>query len=313
MVDFASAGRYHFLAWLRQRIDQDLPRTPKVLWHYTDAGGLKGIVESQLLWATDTRFLNDAAEFRYGLDLVMRTLQEVDLTSAKPATQRFVLGLVDDHAGSMRPWMEKSVSLFVACFCQDGDLLSQWRAYAGFSGGAGGYALGYETKSPQAWVQSAPGGHELSLRRVIYDFTEQAQACESLIRPLVTLLDMEPSNVEAQRAFARNLVDGAVEVAAWCKHPAFEEEREWRIVYQRTTDSAPLGLRFRPKMGFLVPYVELALPEPTGVGAGIMPVRHINHGPSSDPRSREGVRMFLESQSHYSEVEVMGSLAPLRL
>ncbi|HUY24964.1 MAG TPA: DUF2971 domain-containing protein, partial [Candidatus Saccharimonadales bacterium] len=217
-------------------------------------------------------------------------------------------------AVSMRSWVEKNVSMFVTCFCSDGDLLSQWRAYAGRGSGAGGYALGFETKSPQGWIQAAPGGHDVSLRRVLYDAATQAAECDALVGPLVDLLDADPASNDAQKAFAANLVDGAAEVAAWCKHPAFEEEREWRIVYQRATDATPLDLKFRPTEGFFVPYVELELPEPTGVRAGTLPARHINHGPSRDgARTRVGLDQLLRSLPDFADIEVRGSLAPLRL
>jgi|KBSMisStaDraftv2_1062788.scaffolds.fasta_scaffold981979_1 hypothetical protein len=33
-----------------------------LLYHYTDAGGLAGIVKDAVLWATDFRYLNDRLE-----------------------------------------------------------------------------------------------------------------------------------------------------------------------------------------------------------------------------------------------------------
>jgi hypothetical protein len=38
---------------------------PSVLYHYTDAAGLRGIVESQTIFASDVEFLNDAQELLY--------------------------------------------------------------------------------------------------------------------------------------------------------------------------------------------------------------------------------------------------------
>ena len=35
------------------------------LWHYTTSGGLMGILESQRLWATDYRHLNDSSELNH--------------------------------------------------------------------------------------------------------------------------------------------------------------------------------------------------------------------------------------------------------
>jgi hypothetical protein len=39
---------------------------PLALYHYTNASGLKGILESNSLWATDAEFLNDVQELQFG-------------------------------------------------------------------------------------------------------------------------------------------------------------------------------------------------------------------------------------------------------
>lgn len=45
--------------------------TPKeLLYHYTTISGLKGIVESQSLWASDVRYMNDSAELQYIISLL---------------------------------------------------------------------------------------------------------------------------------------------------------------------------------------------------------------------------------------------------
>ena len=43
---------------------------PQTLCHYTDFSGLKGILETQSLWATDSRTLNDGTEEQYGFNVV---------------------------------------------------------------------------------------------------------------------------------------------------------------------------------------------------------------------------------------------------
>lgn len=43
---------------------------PSVLYHSTTAAGLLGILNSQRVWATNARFLNDPSEIRYALGIV---------------------------------------------------------------------------------------------------------------------------------------------------------------------------------------------------------------------------------------------------
>jgi len=51
---------------------------PPMLYHYTTAAGLIGIVGSQRLWATNARFLNDPSEIRYALRVISDTVGEME-------------------------------------------------------------------------------------------------------------------------------------------------------------------------------------------------------------------------------------------
>lgn len=285
-----------------------------MLWHYTDAGGLMGIVEHERLWATQTSFLNDSTELAYGLDLAASVIASYDQANVNERTARFLTGLVDPEKPALQKWLDEHLDVFVTCFSGDGDLLSQWRAYAGRDN-AGGYALGLGTRPPlQGWPQTAPGGHEFALRRVLYDPTEQQATCRSLIDALVAVLEADPTDNELMKSFARNLVDGVVELASWCKHPAFEEEREWRIVYVRNNDASKLDVHHRISRGLLVPYVELELPSPVEPLLGHLPLHAINLGPGPEPTLKLlGVKNLLAGYPHYDQVPIKGSAAPLRV
>jgi hypothetical protein len=311
---YEDPGRVALLAWLKDRMNADNDRTPDLLWHYTDAVGLKGIVKSERLRATQTGFLNDAGEMEYGVRLASETIRLVKSSDLHPTTAAFLGGLADPTRATLARWLDEHVDVYVTCFCGDGDLLSQWRAYAGRDE-AGGYAIGIGTRPPlQGWVQLAPGGHELAVRRVLYDEGDQDLACHQLIDALVPVLDEDPADIERQKSFARSLVDGVVEIASWFKHPAFSEEQEWRIVYVRSRDESKLPLHHRSSRGLLVPHVDLEVPSPVGPVEGHLPVQGINLGPGPEPALKgRGVRSFLEGFPHYANVRVTGSSAPLRI
>ena len=70
----------NFDLWNRNNLSQEQQRnkieTP--LYHYTDGRGLKGIMESQTIWFTDYRHLNDPSELVHGLEVahdVIRLLE----------------------------------------------------------------------------------------------------------------------------------------------------------------------------------------------------------------------------------------------
>jgi hypothetical protein len=307
-------GRDALLSWLERRLKTDLPLTPGVLWHYTDARGLMGILEHEELWATQTNFLNDSTELAHGIGLSTKVVAGYSASHVKEVTVRFLGGLVDPKQAALTGWLDRNLDVYVVCFCSDGDLLSQWRAYAGRDD-AGGYAIGMGTRRPlQGWPQTAPGGHGFALRRVLYDPEEQQAACRDLVDALVPVLDDDPTDVERQKSFAKSFVDGVVELASWCKHPAFEEEQEWRIVYVRNNDSAKLPVRHRLSRGLLVPYVGLELPSPVEPMLGHLPVQALNFGPSPEPAlKRRGIESVLTGYPHFSGVPIEGSSAPLRL
>jgi hypothetical protein len=116
---------------------------PPILYHYTDAAGLIGILNpswpsemthpepgSALLRASDVRYMNDNRELRFGADLLAQRLRED--AQANPDEMGDVFGLLADRlsAGLFAP-DSRHRRAFAACFCADGDLLSQWRGYGG--------------------------------------------------------------------------------------------------------------------------------------------------------------------------------------
>jgi hypothetical protein len=67
-VAATQSARNIFIDWLRGVVEP-APESRETVWHYTNAAGLLGILRSNVLWATDAFFLNDAAEVTYGIDL----------------------------------------------------------------------------------------------------------------------------------------------------------------------------------------------------------------------------------------------------
>jgi hypothetical protein len=51
-----------------------LQRPLGILYHYTNAGGLLGILEQKEIWASSALHLNDATEIRFAFDLLRRKL-----------------------------------------------------------------------------------------------------------------------------------------------------------------------------------------------------------------------------------------------
>lgn len=232
----------------------------QLLYHYTTASGLKGILESQTLWATHYKHLNDTTEIEH----LRRPLEQAIFPLIKDIAKRHfkkslrfklrarkmggVLGLAEKEAtGFIRAFYTTTfeggrngvpfAEPFITSFCAHGDdeaherengRLSQWRAYAD-----GGYALVFDTR--KLWELADIEGRTyhltvLSLGDVVYEGDDKAfqeefsKLIEDLKRLFLDFLDKDkPFNPE-------KLFDAFVSSAARYKHQGFKEEREVRIV-----------------------------------------------------------------------------------
>ena len=65
---------------------------PTLLYHYTDAQGFKGIVESYELWATHIQYLNDTQEYLYAVDVAKRVILTQAPMVTDPREQAILTG-----------------------------------------------------------------------------------------------------------------------------------------------------------------------------------------------------------------------------
>ncbi|WP_157071248.1 DUF2971 domain-containing protein, partial [Alicyclobacillus acidiphilus] len=118
----------------------------EMLYHYTNLDGFKGIIEGKSFWASDIRFLNDSTEFIHGRDLCLECVESLCRDNPGSDGLTFLEGLRDLLTASPLLWGDIDDSpyyIFVVSFCEDGDLLSQWR---GYSRGQQGVSLGFKVR-----------------------------------------------------------------------------------------------------------------------------------------------------------------------
>ncbi len=196
----------------------------------------------------------------------------------------------------------------MACFCQDRDLLSQWRAY-GASGG--GYAVGIATNG-------LGGTGDILVRRVLYDPAKQRDILTTLTQQVLelckkhsmgkTIKELDADNTLP--AFSSFLSDHLREFLYSFKHNAFAEEKEWRLVFEFTRDKHVMDLKFRGNKGAPLPYVEQPLDNDTELPS--LPLVEVILGPTLHPElTKKSLHLLLE-KNNYDHVEVRGSDTPLR-
>ncbi len=102
----------------------------EIIYHYTSAEGLRGIVESNEIWLTNTAFVNDTTE--------CKALQkEEGLLSRDEFTNEYV----EEQWEIFKKFPDKDNNTYIVSFCSSRakDSLEQWRAY-------GNFCIGFEVE-----------------------------------------------------------------------------------------------------------------------------------------------------------------------
>jgi Protein of unknown function (DUF2971) len=278
------------------------------LFHYTTAVGLLGILSSSTLWATDLRFLNDAQEAIYAQEMVANAIRGMKNPVLDPAHFAYGMGesaveRFSQYQGYVLDALNSAqYGVYVACFCESGDLLSQWRGY----GTDHGYAIELKTDALTAalgGLSTYPPG--TGLEQVRYG-SDAAADVVSLAVEAVGDFNLNHPGVKAEyKALHLSAL------LATLKHPGFREEEEWRLFaafdrYQQGPMVDPAShepTRFRSTPMAIVPYIEVKLPSDA--------IASVRVGPGNSTDVREaGVRRLLRSLG--SNATVLRSDVPLR-
>jgi hypothetical protein len=147
-------------------------------FHYTTYSGLLGIVDSGTLWATNIHHLNDYTEFSHAIELARGVLLGRRMRENLPES------LLDYVSNLGRI---ENLNIYVACFCENGDLLSQWRGYSGGSGVSIGFR--YDELAESAELQ---GFHIL---KCIYDNSTKMRYIENMIDCAIRTGGNDPAHV----------------------------------------------------------------------------------------------------------------------
>lgn len=298
---------------------------PETLHHYTTAAGLLGIFEpkpfsaappsvsirSLSLWASDARYLNDSKELSYAAESLADAM--LDLVGPDDAAHT---ARIHDLAANVRQgnfidpaWNDSLHSAYVTSFCGRPDLLSQWRGY-----GAGGYSIGFPTELLNAFMvplgrndSSGSGGAKAFSSSDSWLFPVQYTLDESIIERVAHEI-VAPDNY-------RSAVRRTVECLAQFKHPAFEAEEEWRLIWSSGSDRISCDYRISPS-GMLIPYLQLRYTPSYMAAPGLRYegklVESVWVGPSPDQKLRaESVSRMLRQRS-FPDVAVEMSPTPFR-
>lgn len=271
------------------------PRGDQV-FHYCDADALIKIVDSGQIFATDVRFLNDTSEFEYGRSIIDRCVE---------SSRKDMHELMDAIAGVAieRLTNRGGYDVFVSCYSEVDDLVSQWR---GYGSGGHGYSLGIP------WRALSVDGKALLLRVVYGD-----DAVEAAVQGLLSLAAEEMGTAlrghtpdpEVAEDIGTCLSSVLMLLAACSKKDLFDFEKEFRLMSLFDVGVMNPALEFRPSKGMIVPFVRQPLPRDA---SGAVKIATIRRGPTlNDVATDIGLRVFLD-RKEMKDTLILPSEAPMR-
>lgn len=302
LEDFKKAASEIIKAELEPENSYDDPR---IMFHYTDDIGLRGIIGSGSLWLTDMFSLNDPSELHHGYSAATRILAEKAMAEGADFERAFA----SQFGNNLQDKVRNSGHYFCCSFSAIGDDLGQWRAYAN---DGKGFSIGFHCARLQgifAGMQSS-AAFPMSYDENLLEKTHQ-KIVEKFF-PLMSnphALGFQAREVDEYRmCLHRYLALPVLRVALHFKHPAYLNESEYRFLkIQNPRDSN--GIKLRRRNYQLIKYIEF---DWKSAGEGVL--EKIVIGPAADfEKSKRFAEACLrESGIDVASVEITQSNIPYR-
>ena len=178
-----------------------------IIYHYCNEYVLKSISQNQEIWLSDIYAMNDSSEFEWGRELFIKVLKE-NKNEFDQLFRFFIISKVMSAVPNTLP--------LIACFSKNGDLLSQWHAYAD---DGKGFSIGFNSNAVYH-------GLGVNINSVVYEEQKQYSLILNTIRGLHAIWKLNNEDYEdvqtPSKIFAIDL--------AYLKNPTFFEEQEIRII-----------------------------------------------------------------------------------
>jgi len=250
----------------------------EILYHYTNEDGLKGVLESQTLWATHyTIMRNDEKELRHFTEYLLRRLSEKPITFSKRKIKCLVKS-IDTVLHNFHDGIENfsSPEIYVTCFCPDGNSKSLRNKY-------GGYSIGFDKQvmDELRHMEIKRFGFDMSMfNPVIYD--DEKNIPEYSKREVDEIIDELNNYVKGKTNDKKKAVTNFLLNVTLFKCNKWSDEHEFRLVVGKLYPNAQLTMtknktvKYRKnKDGQVIPYIELFNDPYT-----ILPIREIIVGAS---------------------------------
>lgn len=229
----------------------------KTLYHYTGISSLIRIAESKKIWASHIYFLNDTSEVTYAGEVMRDAIVEHFDDSTDKEEQLFLHEL---YSWIFSTFKDTMYHLFIVALTEEGNLLSQWRSYTPHGKGV---SIGFKPKFLLRNIKS----QNLRIARCLYQASEQKELMHDLLSKMLITFNQERQTYDSSHfdpsqkylGIMKNFIGDLLQVFSIIKHPAFSEEKEWRIISPYFPMCTVHEIKFREGASMLVPYIEVDL------------------------------------------------------
>lgn len=270
----------------------------KTLYHYTTLEGLRGILGNRSVWFTNILSLNDPQEISYGINIIG---EQITKTKSK-TNEEWLLKFFDELKDLFENYHTNRFATYISCFCEDEDLLSQWRAYSQKDCGFNiGFRFDENTNFRHDVIQNDES--MLELRKVIYKKEEQIKIVTDYLTLIMNSM-LELNKMESNRlpvTWRSQALISCVNILfdfAWSfKHKAFSEEKEWRLVKFREYDYKSEEINFRKDDTGVIPYLNTYIFSEIDAKKHF-PIRSVKIGPTLEQKKvTSSIKSFIFNQA----------------
>lgn len=311
------------------------------MYHYTDAGGVRGILEKNQLWGTHFRYLNDIQELVTGKDRILtRAVAQAKTRLSYWNRAPGMVAQMNRHGGFDAVVSHEMTNLvsailsttakvsppFITSFSSHQDevdrsngSLDMWRAYSKDLGG--GYAVAFETAALEALMEEEIVKHKyymLHMQDVSYNDSDSDQITtlsEALVDVLNGFIGKMDWTIEGPIRDPSEIYQPASIELTRHKSGHFRNENEVRLVASPQTKASSPSVEpvtgrpvfHRISSGAFVPTLGVF-----GADVTKFTIPRIIVGPGDRQELRiTGLKSYVGSLGR--DIEVVGSTIPFRM
>lgn len=225
---------------------------PPIIYHYTSAAGLLGILTNSKLWFTRWDSLNDTSENLIVHDCINEAL---DKYTQEPQFVEYVRKINNRKRKLKKEGLIDS-DLYLASFSSNADSLALWNCYSK-DVRCDGYCIGFD--NPNLFSD-----YPVILEKVLYDKEEQMNVVHEVLQRLFRIYESFIKNKETSPDTHKIIGDSFdlafEDIGIFFKHSAFKGEEEVRASIRKHDKAETLKTivpQIRESDALLIPYIEI--------------------------------------------------------